>query len=536
VAIDGDNAWVTCDAEDVVLQLAAATRTETKRWRMYEGAHARGVVGRDGEAFVATSGRGEAAHIFEPDLLRYLLGDDLHALALAPDGTLYGTRLRSPPNEGRVYKLPPGADDAEILTLAKDPGPDSDTQNRGVPTVLHTVVMSPDGGSLFVGGHVANNERGLARDGNELTPGLSVRAALRTIDTNTGLEDPARRKVFDNQGEVSAIAVSPRGTWLWVAHPGTGTLQRLDAFTFDVTGSILDAGRGIDALLWTSSNQLLVHAALDREVRAYNLETPSGFPELAWTARTVESEPLDAVVLEGKRLFHDARDPRIARDGYLSCAVCHPDGGDDGVTWDFTQRGEGLRNTISLLGHAGMAQGPVHWTGNFDEIQDFEIDIRSGQGGTGLLDEVHWADPQIVDPWGVQKAGLSDALDALAAYVASLDQSPASPYVSTPENEALFFASGCQICHDPDRDYTDSSLEAPLRHDVGTITPESGQRLGAPLDGFDTPTLRGAWATGPWLHDGSATTIETAIGAHELPGLNLTPQQKIQLASYVRTL
>ncbi|MBL8917526.1 MAG: hypothetical protein JNJ54_01585 [Myxococcaceae bacterium] len=46
-------------------------------------------------------------------------------------------------------------------------------------------------------------------------------------------------------------------------------------------------------------------------------------------------------LLVGKRLFHDAADPRLARDGYIACSNCHPDGDEDGLVWDFTDRGEG---------------------------------------------------------------------------------------------------------------------------------------------------------------------------------------------------
>ena len=45
-----------------------------------------------------------------------------------------------------------------------------------------------------------------------------------------------------------------------------------------------------------------------------------------------------------------------------ACATCHLDGGHDGRTWDFTGRGEGLRNTISLRGRSGTGHGPVHWS------------------------------------------------------------------------------------------------------------------------------------------------------------------------------
>ncbi len=61
----------------------------------------------------------------------------------------------------------------------------------------------------------------------------------------------------------------------------------------------------------------------------------------------------------------------------MSCASCHNDGGGDGRVWDLTGMGEGLRNTVSLRGKGGMAHGFLHWSANFDEVQDFEGQIRA---------------------------------------------------------------------------------------------------------------------------------------------------------------
>jgi cytochrome c peroxidase len=69
-------------------------------------------------------------------------------------------------------------------------------------------------------------------------------------------------------------------------------------------------------------------------------------------------------------------------------------------------------------------------------------------------------------------------------------------------------AVGCADCH-PEGG-TDHGWEpdgSPVVHDVGTLTPDSGHRLGGPLDGLDTPSLRGVWASPPYLHDGSARTL-----------------------------
>src|SRR5205814_1148410 len=54
-------------------------------------------------------------------------------------------------------------------------------------------------------------------------------------------------------------------------------------------------------------------------------------------------------------------------------------------------------------------------------------------------------------------------------------------------------------------------------HDVGTIKPSSGGRLGGPLTGIDTPTLRGVAATAPYLHDASAPDLPAVFNPTNAP-------------------
>ncbi|MCB0091528.1 MAG: putative Ig domain-containing protein, partial [Caldilineaceae bacterium] len=199
--------------------------------------------------------------------------------------------------------------------------------------------------------------------------------------------------------------------------------------------------------------------------------------------------------------------------------------------------GEGLRNTIDLNGRAGMGQGPLHWSENFDEVQDFENQIRNLSGGTGLMSESDFAATQ--DTLGAPKTGRSADLDALAAYVGSLADFEDSPYRNgdgslTSQGEtgrALFTASNCAACH-AGQNFTDSAPNS--LHDIGTLKPTSGNRLDGPLTGIDTPTLRGIWSTAPYLHDGSATTLEEAVAAHST--LALSGGELTQLATYLRQI
>ncbi|MDV7392227.1 hypothetical protein RZS08_12765, partial [Arthrospira platensis SPKY1] len=113
--------------------------------------------------------------------------------------------------------------------------------------------------------------------------------------------------------------------------------------------------------------------------------------------RTVTEEFLPPEVFLGKQIFYHASD-QMSFENYISCASCHVGGKHDGRTFDFTQRGEGLRNTTDLRGRGGMAQGNVHWTANFDEIQDFILDIMNHQLGTGFLPPGESPNPSLGAP------------------------------------------------------------------------------------------------------------------------------------------
>ncbi len=108
------------------------------------------------------------------------------------------------------------------------------------------------------------------------------------------------------------------------------------------------------------TGRLFVKNDLGRDLTIFELDDffsagRADFPRQS--VATTSTEVLPEPVLRGKRIFHHAGDPRMSGEGYLSCATCHADGGFDGRTWDFTGRGEGLRNTTSLNGRAGTRQG-----------------------------------------------------------------------------------------------------------------------------------------------------------------------------------
>jgi mono/diheme cytochrome c family protein len=272
---------------------------------------------------------------------------------------------------------------------------------------------------------------------------------------------------------------------------------------------------------------------MDRSISVHDvrgiLSGGTAAPVTLATLNAITTEKLTAQVLQGKKLFYDAKDARLALQEYMSCATCHNDGGQDGRVWDLTGFGEGLRNTITLKGHGN--HGMLHWTGNFDEVQDFEGQIRALAGGTGLI-----AGGSPHPTLGTPNAGRSADLDALAAYVKSLTTNGTSPgrtssgglsSIST-AGQQIFRAQNCAACHSGTT-FTNSALN--VFANIGTLKPSSGTRLGAPLTGLDVPTLRGVWATAPYLHDGSAATLTEAITAHQ--GVTLSAADMAKLVAFV---
>lgn len=478
------------------------------------------------------------------------VGPSPKGLAISGNGErILVTRFISPSDRGEVVEINAlNFSIARRYNLAIDPGPDTEAEGRGVPNYISAVTISPDGRRAWVPSKKDNTGRGLLRDGLPLTFENTVRTIVSQIDLLNNKEDLTARQDLNNLDMANAVQFSPLGDFAFVATQGSNTVEVMDAYKHNLVTSIENIGRAPQGLVLNRDGiKLFVHCFMSRTVAVYDVSgiidgTNNSAPKLA-EITTVSSEKLPPLVFAGKQIFYNAEDSRMNLDGYLSCASCHLDGDDDGRVWDFTDRGEGLRNTISLLGRRGAGQGRVHWSANFDEIQDFEHDIRNAFGGSGFMSNAAFNTGTRNQPLGDSKAGFSPELDALAAYVESLAAVHPSPYRNadgalTADGAAgkiLFQQLGCGACH-AGNDFTDSG--SGLMHDVGTLKNSSGKRLNAALLGLDTPTLRGIWETPPYLHDGSAATLLDVFTTANTTGLHgssatLTAMQQQQLVAYL---
>jgi cytochrome c peroxidase len=220
-----------------------------------------------------------------------------------------------------------------------------------------------------------------------------------------------------------------------------------------------------------------------------------------------------SLVRQGERWFNDAG---ICFQGWQSCATCHSsDGRVDGLNWDLLNDGIGNpKNSRSLLwSHRtppAMSQG----------VRDTaEAAVRAG------IRHILFSSPP---------PAVADSMDA---YLKSLAPMPSPALVNGRLSKAaargreLFLkaSTGCADCHPP-------GLFTTLRpYDVGT---RSGSDNTAE---FDTPTLVELWRTGPYLHDGSAATLEEVLTSRNLGDAHgrtsqLTPREIEELAAFLRSL
>jgi YVTN family beta-propeller protein len=423
---------------------------------------------------------------------------------------------------------------SKTIKLAHSDKTDTEIQGAGLPNYLAAATISPDGLSAWTPSKQDNIKRGSLRNGQNLNFQNTVRAISSRLNLATLAEDLARRIDHDNASQASAATFHASGAYLFVTLETSREVAVIDAINGRELFRI-DVGLAPQDLLTSADGKTLyVHNFMDRSVSVINLNPLVMQGELRTTLTattpTVAVDKLDPVVLRGKQLFHDARDTRLARDSYMSCASCHNDAGHDGRVWDFTGMGEGLRNTTALNGRAGTGHGLMHWSGNFDEVQDFERQIREFAGGTGLMADADYLAGTRSQPLGDRKAGLSADLDALAAYLGSLTGFSPTPNRSTTgalttaanSGKTVFKNAGCANCHTGDG-FTNSPLAGGLKS-IGTIKASSGKRQGSTLAGLDVPSLRDVWATAPYLHDGSAATLAAAVQAHSgntVSGTNL---------------
>jgi len=357
--------------------------------------------------------------------------------------------------------------------------------------------------------------------------------------------DPQDGNAFgDVVSSPRALAFSPDGSLAFVADTGSEDVLVVDA-NQRVEAALVRPlpGHQPEGIVASADGRVYVDERNTSDVAVLTVKSGAYGPDVEVTGRfpRVAHDPMPAELRLGQHIFYSANSDELplTTDHWVSCAACHVEGRSDAVTWRFAQ---GPRDTPSNAG--GVLQtGFLFRTAARNKVQDYWQTIDIEQGG-------HFS---------LTVPALAADLDALEQYV-----NHAIPYPTPPSTldagqvshgQQLFDSLHCARCH-AGSTFTDSGsgnptldLAGPVTlHDVGTcitngpyddnaVPDEDGHPRGACL--FDTPTLRGVSDSAPYLHDGSAATLEDVfrIATHMDPAASQLSDDDLEaLVAYLKSL
>lgn len=232
-------------------------------------------------------------------------------------------------------------------------------------------------------------------------------------------------------------------------------------------------------------------------------------------------------VRRGAKMFNNAS--HTFHQQY-SCYTCHPDGHEDGLTYDMSSKGGGrnLANVQTLRDLPGTA--PFKWNGT-----NVSVYMQCGMRFSKFITRTEAFAPH--------------DLDALVAYIMQDLTSPPNLYhpagssltkaqlrgkeiferTKTNSGDTIPGENQCLTCH-PSPNYSNF-----LSADVGTLKESDDTTL------FDSPNLINVYESAPYLHDGSAQTLEeiwTRYNDSDEHGVanDMTKDQLNDLVEYLKAL
>jgi cytochrome c peroxidase len=302
---------------------------------------------------------------------------------------------------------------------------------------------------------------------------------------------------------------------------------------------------------------------------SFALELPAHFPPTTYDLR---SRPVTEEGFElGRKLFYD---PRLSRDGTISCGDCHQlfagfahadhdvsHGIDDLLGTRNSQHLVNLFWQNSFFWDGGVFDldlssinpitNPVEMDNKMSDVMAF---LRSDPGYQSLFKKAY--------PKSEEPISTANFLRALSQFMGSLISAD-SPYdqyelgnknsLGPRELEGMrLFKANCSSCHTMPL-FTDNSFRSnglPGVTDIGrkevTLNPEDAHK-------FKVPSLRNLTHTGPYMHDGRFKTIEQVIefysnGIADLPytdpllykngqpGFQFSEEEKADLLAFLKSL
>jgi YVTN family beta-propeller protein len=527
------------------------------------------ITNGDGSRLYVTNYRSSTVSVIDPEEKKVVetikVEDRPRGLAMTGDGKkLYVVHYLSGhvsvinPEEGKVNK---------VIALAPSPDQPDRKKSQGIPNTIEQFVIAPDGKTAWVP-HLLTNVDTPVHFQETVFPAVSV------IDLQKDEEIKEERKQLFKEIDIRDV----KNETIIVSNPAdvVFTLDGSKAFVL-MSGSedlvVFDLARGGNAtglvrrvpgnnprgmVLSSDGNELYVHNAMSHDLA--RIETGGNDPYAEakakeGTLKLIAKDRLSPLVRKGKTIFYSANSDEFAApitgNNWMSCASCHADGDINGLT---LMTAKGQRNVPSNV--LTMQTGLFMWDGSRDDFTDYLLTVQGEMGGLMAYDPGKPLPPKV-----------EEMFTALKAYLEQPDSFPVpkSPYRNpdgsltekAKQGKALFEGkAGCIACHAGEM-MTDSvkavdsngkltTDNTQFLHNVGTANPfDKGTKGDArahftnprPKDMFDTPTLRGVWATAPYLHDGSAKTIYDVLTKGKMGNVNgLTKEELDALVEYVNSI
>jgi hypothetical protein len=273
------------------------------------------------------------------------------------------------------------------------------------------------------------------------------------------------------------VAASPDGSQLTVASPSSVTGPPVGTYS---TASVQQPGApcALPATPSIAGGQVIAVAYDGGGDLVVQSRDPATLTTSSGGHITLSQQ---SVINDGHTIFHQGT------KGFIACASCHPEAGDDGRVWQFDDIGP--RRTQNLRGGV-LARVPFHWSGDIPDMDALVTEVLVGRMSGPSLDE-----PSILalGAWMNAQPALAPPPPADPAAVARGATTFADPSV------------GCSGCH------SGPQLSTHQLIDVGTGGP------------FKVPSLIAVGYRAPYLHTGCAPTLtdrftDTACSGGEMHG------------------
>jgi YVTN family beta-propeller protein len=437
-------------------------------------------------------------------LKRETVGEEPWYAALTPDGQ----RLAVGNARGRTVSVL----DAGALKT------DYEVNLRGHN--IRRLAVSPDGEWAYVPNI---SERGFSTTRANIDMGWVVGNRLNRVSLKE--KGPREAITLDKRGlavgDVDGVALTPNGSTIAATAAGTHELlvmrNPLPFVAYGGPGDHIEpkllaepgrfrriplGGRPLDLEITPDGRRAVVANYLLNAVQIVELDSGA--------VRNLDlgGPKTQSVARKGEAIFYDAQ---RSFNQWYSCASCHVEGHTNGSLFDTFNDGsyETPKKTLSLRGIART--GPWTWHGARPALRELVHDsmTKSMQG------------PEPAE----------EDLDALTEFVKTLEFTP--PVKQNPNSvkrgEALFNAKGCNSCHAAP-DYTSAAI-----YKVGLESERDVHQ------GFNPPALRGVGRRAPYLHDGSARSLNEVLATYHRPSKltnqpDFTPQELSDVVTFLKSL